>query len=941
MAKYVYTFGGGKAEGDKGMKEILGGKGANLAEMAKIGLPVPPGLTISTEMCTVYFKNKGQYAPEVKKDVENALKESEKIVGLKFGDPQNPLLVSVRSGARQSMPGMMETILNVGLTTNTIPGMIAKTKNERFVYDSYRRLIMMYSDVVMEKAAGIEPAEGNGIRVQLEHLMDALKKTKGYKGDTDMKVEDLKKLCDEFKAKVQQVLGKPFPDDHMEQLWGSINAVFQSWTGKRAVEYRRIEKIPDEWGTAVTVMAMVFGNMGDNSGTGVAFTRNPATGDNKFYGEWLPNAQGEDVVAGTRTPFSVNEDSKNEANRNFPSLEKAMPETYKQLVEIRNKLEQHYKDMQDIEFTIQDGKLYMLQTRSGKRNGPSAVKMAFDMVQEKLIDEKTAVMRVTPNQLDELLHPMVDPKAELSYKAIATGLPAGPGGAVGKVVLSADKAKQITDEAKKKVEQLKQEMQKQDAETAKKTAEEIKNISKEGRVILVRSETSAEDVQGMFVAEGILTAKGGFTSHASLVARGWGKTCIVGCGALDINLHAGTISMFNTVIKEGDIITLNGSNGKVYAGALPLIVIDLEQNKEYKTFLTWCDKIRKLGVRTNTDTPSGAKEGRKFGAEGIGLTRTERMFYGPEAQRIVAMRKFLMAETLEEREKAIAELLQFQKDDFKGLFRAMEGLPVLIRLLDPPLHEFLPSEVDKDKVFDIMAKDTGKSKETIIKRVEQLKELNPMIGHRGCRVGITFPEITRMQSRAILEALAELTKEGVKAYSEIMYPLIGNVKELIHQKKITLEVAEEVKKKYNIPELTFSLGTMIEVPRGAITADEIAKEAEFFSFGTNDLTQMGCGFSRDDSGTFLPDYVKLNIYKEDPFASLDQEGVGLLVQIAVEKGRKTRPGMKIGICGEHGGDPDSITFFHKTGLTYVSCSPFRVPIARLAAAQAQINFPRQ
>lgn len=918
----VYFFGAGKAEGNKNMKNELGGKGAGLAEMAAMGIPVPPGFTITTEVCTYYQKN-NSYPADLEPKVKEYLAKMGELVGTSFGDAKNPLLVSVRSGARQSMPGMMETVLNVGLTSKTIPGMIEKTKNERFVFDAYRRLIMMYSDVVMEKAAGIEPQEGKGIRAQLEHIMAAMKKEKGYKEDTELTLDDLKKLCDLFKVKVQEVLGKPFPDDHNDQLWGAIGAVFASWKGKRAVAYRRIENIPDEWGTAVNVQSMVFGNMGNTSATGVAFTRNPATGENAFFGEWLVNAQGEDVVAGIRTPYAVNEKGKTDSNRHLPSMEAIMPEAYKQLIEIRNKLEAHYKDMQDIEFTIQEGKLWMLQTRTGKRNGPAALLMALDMVKEGLIDKKTAVMRVKPSQVDELLHPMIDPAKEINYQAIASGLPAGPGGGVGKIVFTADRAEELGKKGEK--------------------------------VILVRNETSPEDIHGMHVSQAILTAKGGMTSHAALVARGWGKCCIVGCAALDIDVEKKTVRVGNKTYNELDVFTLNGTAGKVYASELPLVVIDPEKNTNLKEFLGWCDEIRKLGVRTNSDTPADSARARRFGAEGIGLTRTEHMFFG---DRIISVRKMIMATTLEERVKAIDELLQFQREDFYGIFKAMESLPVTIRLLDPPLHEFIPQNLEEfakqvnKPMEDVKARIkqlTGeealeilrsyKPMEDIKARVEQLHEMNPMLGHRGCRLGIVYPEITRMQARAILQAAAQLTKEGVKVLPEIMVPLVGHVKELIHQKKIILEVAEEVQKEFGVT-VPFMIGTMIEVPRAALTADEIAKEAEFFSFGTNDLTQMGCGFSRDDTAGFLPYYVQTGIYAEDPFQALDQEGIGQLVQMGVEKGRKTRPNLKVGICGEHGGEPSSITFCHKVGLNYVSCSPFRVPIARVAAAQAQLQFPR-
>ncbi|MBP7021762.1 MAG: pyruvate, phosphate dikinase [Planctomycetes bacterium] len=900
--KYVYTFGGKYTEGGQDMRNLLGGKGANLAEMSSIGIPVPAGFTITTEVCNIYTTQKGAYPEELKGQVADALKKVEETMEAVFGDEKNPLLLSIRSGARQSMPGMMETVLNVGLTSTTIPAMVAKTNNERFVYDSYRRLMMMYSDVVMEKAAGIEPKEGQGIRLQLEEIMEGLKKEKKYSLDTDMTVEDLKFLAGAFKEKIKEVLGKEFPDTAEEQLWGAIGAVFQSWNGKRAVAYRAIENIPGDWGTAVNVQAMVFGNMGENSATGVAFSRNPATGENIFFGEWLINAQGEDVVAGIRTPYALNEESKLETNKNFPTLENKMPEMYKEFCDIREKLEKHYKDMQDFEFTIQEGKLWMLQTRSGKRNGPAALQMAVDMANEGLIDKKTAITRVKPAQLDELLHPMVDPVHEKNVTPLCKGLPAGPGGATGKIVLTPAKADEL--------------------------------VKKGEKIILVRMETSPEDIDGMHIAEAVLTARGGMTSHAALVARGWGKCCIVGCGALDINVEAGTVKVGDTVLRELDVITLNGTKGNVYVGALPLKVMDPEENVELKTFLGWCDEVRNLSIRTNADNPKDAEQARRFGAEGIGLCRTEHMFFGEE--RIISVRKMCLANSAEERETAINEILKYQKEDFLGIFKAMEGLPVTVRLLDPPLHEFVPTT---DELIEEFAKAIGRSVEEVKARVAELHETNPMLGHRGCRLGIVYPEITRMQARAILEAAAELTKQGVKVTPEIMVPLVGNVKEFTNQEDIIREVAEAVKAEYELPELHYTVGTMIEVPRAAITADQIAERAEFFSFGTNDLTQMGCGFSRDDSGKFLPIYIQMKIYEQDPFQSIDEEGVGILIRMGIEKGRSARKDLKIGICGEHGGDPNSIDFCHRVGMNYVSCSPFRVPIARLAAAQAAIKTP--
>ncbi|GAB4260730.1 MAG: pyruvate, phosphate dikinase [Deferrisomatales bacterium] len=900
MPKYVYTFGAGRAEGRADMKDLLGGKGANLAEMCQIGIPVPAGFTITTEVCTYYYAHGHTYPETLSQEVDAALAQMAETMGARFGDPDDPLLVSVRSGARTSMPGMMETVLNVGLCSATIPGMIRKTGNERFVYDAYRRLMMMYADVVMEKAEGIEPEDGDGIRMQLEEVMEACKQRKGCAADTDLTAADLRELCEAFRARIAEVLGKPFPDDPMEQLWGGIGAVFRSWNGKRALHYRRIEGIPDDWGTAVNVQAMVFGNMGENSCTGGAFTRNPATGENVFYGEWLPNAQGEDVVAGIRTPFAINEACKTETNRHLPTLEERHPEAYAQLLRIREDLERHYRDMQDIEFTIQEGRLWMLQTRTGKRNGPAAVRMAVDMGREGLISRQEAILRVRPPQLDELLHPMVDPDAERSARPLAKGLPAGPGGAVGRIVLTADKAQELGGAGE--------------------------------HVVLVRTETSPEDVHGMHAAQAIVTAKGGMTSHAALVARGWGKTCVVGCGALEVDVKAGTVTVDGKMLREGDRITVNGTRGLVYEGELPLIVMDPEKNEVLASFLQWCDELRRLGVRTNADRPEDAAQARRFGAEGIGLCRTEHMFFGDE--RIRAMREMILAETPDARARALEKLLPYQREDFKGIFRAMEGLPVTVRLLDPPLHEFVPHD---EQAIRELAQAMGKEVEAVRARVAQLQELNPMLGHRGCRLGISYPEVTRMQARAILEAAAELRREGVDARPEIMVPLVGDVAELADQKRIILEVAEQVRVEQGVDDLPFLVGTMIEVPRAALTAERIAEEAEFFSFGTNDLTQMTCGFSRDDAGTFLPLYVDKGIYPRDPFQSIDQEGVGRLVSMGTEGGRQARAGLKVGVCGEHGGDPDSIAFFHRVGLDYVSCSPFRVPIARLAAAQAAVS----
>lgn len=904
--KYVYFFGGGKADGNEGMKNLLGGKGANLAEMAghiDLRLPVPPGFTITTEVCTYYYAHKRTYPQGLKEEVEKALKKVENIMERKFGDADNPLLVSVRSGARRSMPGMMETVLNIGLTEKTIPGLIKQSGNERFAYDAYRRLIMMYSDVVMEKAAGIEPERDEaGIRKQLEKIMHEMKKQKGVKNDTDLDANDLKKLCGLFKARIKAVLKKDFPDEPYQQLWGGIGAVFASWQGKRAVSYRRIEHIPDEWGTAVTVQTMVFGNMGETSATGVAFTRNPGNGENRFYGEYLINAQGEDVVAGIRTPAPINEHAKSEHNKELVTLEKAMPGLYRELFAIQKRLEKHYRDMQDIEFTVEKGRLFMLQCRIGKRNGPAAVRMALDMAKEKLISREEAIMRVTPVQLDELLHPIIDPKVELEHKPIAKGLPAGPGGASGMVVF---------------------------------TAQDAVNWAKEGKkVILVREETNPEDVEGMRAAQAILTARGGMTSHAALVARGWGKCCIVGCGALHIDNRNKTMNADGALIKEGDWITLNGTKGNVYLGQLRMMDAS-EENKLLFEFLKICDSLRRIGVRTNADTPEDARKARLFGAEGIGLFRTEHMFYGKGSQEpLFYLRKMIVSKTEGERRKALDELFPFVKTDIKGTLEAMRGLPVTIRLLDPPLHEFIPRE-EKQQVE--LAQSMGIDLDEFRKRADALHESNPMMGHRGVRLGITYPEVTEMQVRAIFEAAAELIKDGIKAEPEIMIPVVCAVKELTDQREICRGVYQEVLKKYGLRKIPHVFGTMIEIPRASLVADEIAEVVEFFSFGTNDLTQMGFGFSRDDIGGFLPDYLNKGILKDDPFQTIDTQGIGQLIEIGIKLGRKTRKNLKVGICGEHGGEPKSVEFCHKAGMNYVSCSPFRVPIARLAAAQAVLK----
>ncbi len=904
MSKYVYFFSAQKTEGNKDLKELLGGKGANLAEMASLGLPVPPGFTITTEACTYYMEHNA-FPASLKDEALTALKEMERLTGMKFGDADNPLLVSVRSGARTSMPGMMETVLNIGLTPTTLEGLIKKTGNPRFAYDSYRRLIQMYADVVMEKAEGIEPAEGMGVRQQLEKEMEKMKHELNIKADTELTAENLKELISIYKAKVKEVLGREFPEDPMEQLWGGIAAVFKSWNGKRAVSYRRIEGIPDDWGTACNIQTMVFGNMGDTSATGVAFTRNPATGENFFYGEWLPNAQGEDVVAGIRTPNPLNEETKSEHNKNLPSLQKAMPEVYQELLTIRNKLENHYKDMQDIEFTIQEGKLWMLQCRVGKRTGTAALKMAMDMLQERLIDEQQAVLRLNPAQIDELLHPIIDPKSEKkaieANKILAKGLPAGPGAASGKIVFTA-----------------------QDA---------VEMAQKNEKVILVREETNPEDVEGMRAAAGILTSRGGMTSHAALVARGWGKCCIVGASELKVSVEKKELRIQNKVFKEGDIITLNGTRGYIYEGELPMI--DASENPLFKDFMTIVDRYRTMGVRTNADTPEDALTARKFGAEGIGLFRTEHMFYGKGSDTpLLHLRRMIMSKSEEERINALNDLFPYVKESIKKTLAAMEGYPVTIRLLDPPLHEFVPKSPEKQKE---LAKYLNISPEEVKKRGDALHESNPMMGHRGVRLGISYPEISKMQFRAIFEAAAELLKEEKKVFPEIMIPVTCNEKELKHQKVLCQEVYQQVLKKYQLDEIPHLFGTMIEIPRAALRADKMATDAEFFSFGTNDLTQMGFGFSRDDVGAFMQNYLEKKILPADPFQTIDQEGIGELIAIGIERGRKTKPNLKVGICGEHGGEPKSVEFCFQVGMNYVSCSPYRVPVARLAAAQANIR----
>jgi pyruvate, orthophosphate dikinase len=886
--KCVYKFGDGNSEGKADMKLLLGGKGANLAEMSNLGVPVPAGFTISTKICADYYENDGEYTDDVINQVKEGVTHIEKIMGAKFGDVENPLLVSVRSGAPASMPGMMDTVLNLGLNDNTIQGIIKQSSNERFGWDSYRRFIQMYGDVVMEMKPESKEEED-----PFEIIIHEMKTKKGVDSDTDLSAEDLKELVSLFKKAIKERTGKDFPTDPWEQLWGAVNAVFSSWNNQRAIKYRNLNNIPADWGTAVNVQAMVYGNMGDDCATGVAFTRDPATGDNKFYGEYLINAQGEDVVAGIRTPQPVNESTKSSSEQK--TLEKIMPQPYKDLVRIYNLLEKHYKDMQDIEFTIQRGKLWMLQTRNGKRTAEAAVRIAVEMFEEGLIDKKTAVNRVEPEQIDQLLHPTFDPKAE--KKVIAKGLPASPGAATGRIVFHADDAEEWAEKGEK--------------------------------VILVRIETSPEDIGGMNVAEGILTSRGGMTSHAAVVARGMGKCCVAGCGALKIDYKSKTMAVAGNTYKEGDWISLDGSEGAVIEGKVPTVTPELSGN--FGKLMEWADEFRTMNVRTNADTPHDSDVARNFGAEGIGLCRTEHMFF--EGDRIKAVREMILANDEAGRRAALEKLLPYQRDDFYGIFKAMHDLPVTIRTLDPPLHEFLPHETDSQQE---MADEMGLTLDEVKAKVDSLMEFNPMLGHRGCRLGISYPEITEMQARAIMEAACQLQKEGVKVLPEIMIPLIGTKAELSNQKAVVKRVAEAVIAETGV-KVEYMVGTMIEIPRAALTADEIAEEAEFFSFGTNDLTQMAFGFSRDDAGKFLAEYTEMGILPEDPFQVLDQAGVGQLVKMAVEKGRKTNPKLKIGICGEHGGEPKSVAFCHRVGMNYVSCSPYRVPIARLAAAQEALR----
>ncbi|SHG24557.1 pyruvate phosphate dikinase [Desulfacinum infernum DSM 9756] len=907
--KFVYFFGEGQADGSAQMKDLLGGKGANLAEMTRLGIPVPPGFTISTEVCTYYYRNKGKYPEGLEEEVREALARLEKIMGRRFGDPEKPLLVSVRSGAAVSMPGMMDTVLNLGLNDTTVEGLAKETGDPRFAYDCYRRFLSMYGDVVL----GLKPESEDDID-PFEEIIDQLKKSRGVEFDNQLQAEDLKKLVQRYKELIRKKTGRDFPQEPMDQLWGAIGAVFGSWDNPRAIAYRELNGIPDDMGTAVNVQSMVFGNMGDDCATGVAFTRNPATGENVLYGEYLVNAQGEDVVAGIRTPQPINKAQKTDPAQ--VSLEEAMPEAYAELERIRKILDRHYRDMQDIEFTIQRGKLWMLQTRNGKRTGFAAFKIAVDMVREGILTQEEALMRVEPNQLNQLLRPIFDleakQKAVASGALLAKGLNAGPGAASGRVVFNAVDAEEWAERGE--------------------------------QVILVRLETSPDDIRGMHAAQGILTSRGGMTSHAALVARQMGKVCVVGCGDLEIDYKKRQMSANGRVIREGDWISLDGSTGEVFEGRIPTRPSEVLQvvegtlkpeestiYQDYKSLMEWADKARRLGVRTNADQPDQAQTALAFGAEGIGLCRTEHMFF--EGERINVVREMILARTKEGRERALAKLLPMQREDFKGIFRVMNGLPVTIRTLDPPLHEFLPTE---DADIRAVAQQMGVEEEEVRAKLQALHEANPMLGHRGCRLGVVYPEITAMQARAILEAACEVTKEGVEVHPEIMIPLVGHVAELEDQKRVVDQVAREVMDAHGV-EVHYLVGTMIEVPRGALTADEVAKEAAFFSFGTNDLTQTVFGISRDDAAKFLHHYLDKKIWDFDPFEKIDQEGVGQLMRMGVEKGRATRPDLKVGICGEHGGEPTSVEFCHRIGLDYVSCSPYRVPIARLAAARAAIR----
>jgi len=902
--KRVYTFGNGQAEGSASMRNLLGGKGANLAEMNLLGIPVPPGFTITTEVCTEYYAlGKDKVVELLKPEVEKAMEGVEKLMRSKFGDKKNPLLVSVRSGARASMPGMMDTILNLGLNDEIVEGLAEKTGNPRFAWDSYRRFIQMYGDVVL----GLKPANKNDID-PFEAVIEQLKEERGVKLDTELTVDDLKELVKRFKALVAERTGKEFPLSVYDQLWGAICAVFDSWMNERAIFYRKMEGIPSEWGTAVTVQAMVFGNMGNTSATGVCFTRDAATGEDVFNGEYLINAQGEDVVAGIRTPLQITKQgsqqwakltgiSEEERKEKYPSMEEALPEIYKELNEVQEKLEKHYKDMQDMEFTVQEGKLWLLQTRNAKRTGTAMVKIAIDMLHQGIIDEQTALLRVDPLRLDELLHPIFDKNAVKKAKVIAKGLAASPGAASGKIVFNADDA----------------------AEWA----------ARGEKVIMVRIETSPEDLAGMAAAQGILTARGGMTSHAAVVARGMGKCCVSGAGSLKIDYAKKTMEADGIVLREGDYISLNGSTGDVYLGQIP--TQEAELDADFAELMTLADKYSSMKVRTNADTPHDAAVARKFGAVGIGLCRTEHMFF--EGEKIKAMREMILAENEEGRRKALGKILPYQQADFEGIFEVMDGFPVTVRLLDPPLHEFVPHDEKGQKE---MAEAMGLPLQKIQQRVEELREQNPMLGHRGCRLGNTYPEITEMQTRAILGAALKLKSKGIKIIPEIMVPLVGIKKEFLEQERIIRETAEKLFAEKG-DRIEYKVGTMIEVPRATLIADQIAENAEFFSFGTNDLTQMTFGFSRDDIASFVPDYIEKKIIEKDPFQVLDQEGVGQLIKLGVEKGRSTRSDLKVGICGEHGGEPSSIEFCYRVGMNYVSCSPFRVPIARLAAAQAALK----